>query len=97
MSSMDRAARLVLRLKTLKELWRFQSKGGKQNVNNVSSPAIAGKWLHFGTTAGIYYVLDRDTGAVVKPRSTAGSRSSARRSWRRTACMSPRSGRRCWR
>ncbi|WP_395716735.1 PQQ-binding-like beta-propeller repeat protein [Prosthecobacter sp.] len=51
--------------KTLKELWRFQSKGGKQNVNNVSSPAIAGKWLHFGTTAGIYYVLDRDSGAVV--------------------------------
>jgi outer membrane protein assembly factor BamB len=34
-------------------------------VNNVSSPAIAGKWLHFGTTAGIYYVLDRDSGAVV--------------------------------
>ena len=51
--------------KTLKELWRFQSKGGKQNVNNVSSPAIAGKWLHFGTTAGIYYVLDRDSGAAV--------------------------------
>jgi outer membrane protein assembly factor BamB len=51
---------------TLKEVWRFQSKGGKQNVNNVSSPAIAGKHLHFGTTAGIYYVLDRETGAVVK-------------------------------
>jgi hypothetical protein len=51
---------------TLKEVWRFQSKGGKQNVNNVSSPAIAGKYLHFGTTAGIYYVLDRETGAVVK-------------------------------
>jgi len=51
---------------TLKEVWRFQSKGGKQNVNNVSSPAIAGKHLHFGTTAGIYYVLDRETGVVVK-------------------------------
>lgn len=51
--------------KTLQELWRFQSKGGKQNVNNVSSPAIAGKHLHFGTTAGFYYVLDRDSGAVV--------------------------------
>ncbi len=51
--------------KTLKEIWRFQSKGGKQNVNNVSSPAIAGKWLHFGTTAGLYYVLDHETGAVV--------------------------------
>lgn len=51
---------------TLNEVWRFQSKGGKQNVNNVSSPAIAGKYLHFGTTAGIHYVLDRETGAVVK-------------------------------
>lgn len=52
--------------KTLKELWRFHSKGGKQNVNNVSSPAIAGKHLHFGTTAGFYYVLDRETGKAVK-------------------------------
>jgi len=51
---------------SLKEVWRFQSKGGKQNVNNVSSPAIVGQYLHFGTTAGIYYVLDRDTGVVVK-------------------------------
>ncbi|MCB1276364.1 PQQ-binding-like beta-propeller repeat protein [Prosthecobacter sp.] len=51
---------------TLKQVWRFQSKGGKQNVNNVSSPAIVGKYLHFGTTAGIYYVLDRETGKVVK-------------------------------
>ncbi|MEZ5384020.1 MAG: PQQ-binding-like beta-propeller repeat protein [Prosthecobacter sp.] len=51
---------------TLKEVWRFQSKGGKQNVNNVSSPAVVGDLLHFGTTAGIYYVLDRETGKVVK-------------------------------
>lgn len=51
---------------TLKQVWKFQSKGGKQNVNNVSSPAVVGKFLHFGTTAGIYYVLDRATGAVVK-------------------------------
>lgn len=51
---------------TLKELWRFTSKGGAQNCNNISSPAIAGKYLHFGTMAGLYYVLDRETGAVVK-------------------------------
>ncbi len=51
---------------TLKEVWQFQSKGGKQNVNNVSSPAIVAQYLHFGTTAGIYYVLDRATGAVVR-------------------------------
>ena len=51
---------------TLKQLWSFRSKGGAQNVNNISSPAIAGKYLHFGTSAGFYYVLDRETGAVVK-------------------------------
>lgn len=51
---------------TLKEIWRFQSKGGKQNVNNVSSPAVVGHLLHFGTMAGIYYVLDRETGKVVR-------------------------------
>lgn len=50
---------------TLDEVWHFQSKGGAQNCNNVSSPAVAGKYLHFGTMAGIYYVLDRETGRVV--------------------------------
>lgn len=50
---------------TLKEVWRFQSKGGRQNVNNVSSPAIAGNRLHFGTSSGFYYVLDRGNGSVV--------------------------------
>lgn len=50
---------------TLKEVWRFQSKGGRQNVNNVSSPAIAGNHVHFGTSAGFYYVLDRGNGRVV--------------------------------
>jgi outer membrane protein assembly factor BamB len=50
---------------SLKVLWRFASKGGAQNCNNVSSPAIAGSYLHVGTTAGFYYVLDRVTGDVV--------------------------------
>ncbi len=50
---------------TLKEVWRFQSKGGRQNVNNVSSPAIAGSRLHFGTSSGFHYVLDRSNGSVV--------------------------------
>jgi len=50
---------------SLKVLWKFASKGGPPNCNNVSSPVIAGKYLHFGTTAGLYYVLDRATGAVV--------------------------------
>ncbi|MHC4540988.1 MAG: outer membrane protein assembly factor BamB family protein, partial [Planctomycetota bacterium] len=40
--------------------------GGKANCNNVSSPAIAGRYLHFGTMAGSYCVLDRATGDIVK-------------------------------
>ncbi len=51
---------------SLKLVWRFETKGGAQNCNNVSSPAVIGDYLHFGTTAGIYYVLDRVTGKVVK-------------------------------
>ena len=50
---------------TLEVVWRFASRGGPQNCNNVSSPAVAGDTLHFGTMAGIYYVLDRATGELV--------------------------------
>jgi len=46
--------------------WKFHSHGGRANCNNVSSPAIAGGYLHFGTMAGSYYILDKDTGDVVK-------------------------------
>jgi len=51
---------------TLQVLWKFQSPGGKANCNNISSPAIAGRYLHFGTMAGFYYVLDSGSGALVK-------------------------------
>ncbi|MCB1229008.1 MAG: PQQ-binding-like beta-propeller repeat protein [Verrucomicrobiae bacterium] len=51
---------------TLKVLWKTPTDGGSGNVNNVSSPAVAGPYLHFGTTAGFYYVLNREDGAVVK-------------------------------
>ncbi len=51
---------------TLEVVWRFASRGGPENCNNVSSPAIAGDFLHFGTMAGYYYVLDRTTGVVVR-------------------------------
>jgi len=51
---------------TLRVVWEFETRGGKANCNNISSPAIAGRYLHFGTMAGSYYVLDADTGAVVK-------------------------------
>lgn len=51
---------------TLKVLWQRPTDGGAANCNNVSSPAVVGKYLHFGTTAGNYYVLDRETGDVVR-------------------------------
>ncbi len=46
--------------------WRFATRGGAGNCNNVSSPAIIGNYLHLGTMAGYYYVLDRMSGAVVR-------------------------------
>ena len=47
-------------------LWKFETGTDKSNCNNVSSPAIAGDYLHFGTMAGSYFVLDKDSGEVVK-------------------------------
>lgn len=46
--------------------WQFATRGGPGNCNNVASPAVVGRFLHVGTMAGYYYVLDRATGAVVK-------------------------------
>lgn len=51
--------------KTLNTVWRVETKGGPDNCNNVSSPAVVGPYLHVGTTAGIYYVFDRASGDVV--------------------------------
>ncbi|MEQ1826138.1 MAG: PQQ-binding-like beta-propeller repeat protein [Pirellula sp.] len=51
---------------TLAVKWRFESPGGKGNCNNVSTPAIVGKYIHFGTMAGYYFVLDRESGKEVK-------------------------------
>ncbi len=51
---------------SLDVLWRFETAGGKVNCNNVSSPALAGRFLHVGTMAGKYYVLDAAKGTVVK-------------------------------
>jgi outer membrane protein assembly factor BamB len=51
---------------TLRVVWKFETPGGKGNCNNVSSPAIAGRYLHFGTMAGSYYILDASNGTVVK-------------------------------
>jgi outer membrane protein assembly factor BamB len=49
----------------LKPIWRTPTDGGPANCNNVSSPAVVAGHVHFGTTAGDYYVLRADTGAVV--------------------------------
>ena len=46
--------------------WQYQTKGGAGNVNNVAAPAVAGDYLHVGTTAGHYYVLEAQSGKVVK-------------------------------
>ncbi|NQV25826.1 MAG: PQQ-binding-like beta-propeller repeat protein, partial [Rhodopirellula sp.] len=53
-------------LATLKVVWKFATEGGPGNCNNVAAPAIVGQFLHVGTTAGFYYVLDRKNGEVVK-------------------------------
>ncbi len=36
------------------------------NCNNVAAPAVIGKYLHYGSTAGYYYVIDRETGLTVR-------------------------------
>ena len=51
---------------TLKVVWKFVTRGGLGNCNNVASPAVAGNYLHVATMAGYYYVLDCESGALVK-------------------------------
>jgi len=51
---------------SLEPVWKFATDGGPANCNNISSPAIAGRYLHFGTMAGSYYVLDAADGTVVR-------------------------------
>lgn len=46
--------------------WRFQTRGGVGNCNNVAAPAVVGPYLHVGTTGGFYYVLNRASGAVTR-------------------------------
>jgi hypothetical protein len=52
--------------RTLDVLWRFKTRGGPGNCNNVATPAMIGNRVHVGTMAGYYYVLDRDTGALLR-------------------------------
>jgi outer membrane protein assembly factor BamB len=53
-------------VQSLQVKWTFATRGGLGNCNNVAAPAVAGKYLHVGTTAGFYYVLDRSDGNVVR-------------------------------
>lgn len=48
-----------------KVVWKVSTRGGPGNCNNVASPAVVGDYIHVGTMAGYYYVLERDTGAIV--------------------------------
>ena len=57
---------IALDQQTLEVAWRFTTRGGTGNCNNVASPALVGKYLHLGTMAGYYYVLDADSGTLVK-------------------------------
>ncbi|MFC1633381.1 PQQ-binding-like beta-propeller repeat protein [Planctomycetota bacterium] len=50
----------------LRVLWKYDTADDKANCNNVSTPAISRRYLHFGTMAGSYFVLDRNSGDVVK-------------------------------
>jgi outer membrane protein assembly factor BamB len=56
----------ALDAKTLAPQWKFATRGGPGNCNNVAAPAAIGSYLHVGTTAGYYYVLDQETGRVVR-------------------------------
>lgn len=51
---------------TLKILWKVPTRGGKGNCNNVSSPAVAGNHVHFGTTGGTYTILNAGDGTVAR-------------------------------
>lgn len=51
---------------SFKEIWRFATEGGEGNCNNVAAPAVVGDYLHVGTTAGYYYVLNRTTGTPMR-------------------------------
>ena len=52
--------------KSHRVLWKHATRGGPGNCNNVATPAVVGRYLHVGTTAGYYYVFDVVTGRVVK-------------------------------
>jgi outer membrane protein assembly factor BamB len=77
---------------TFKRVWTYESRGGAANCNNVSSPALAGKYLHFGTMAGSWIVLNAADGSLVR-ELRVGEPSSGHRSSPTAASTSPPSAR----
>ncbi len=51
---------------TGKKQWQFKTEGGQGNCNNVASPCVIDGYVHLGTMAGFYYVLDRSDGTLVR-------------------------------
>jgi outer membrane protein assembly factor BamB len=51
---------------TLSVKWTFATPREETNCSNVSSPVIIGRYLHFGTSSGRYFVLNRADGSKVR-------------------------------
>lgn len=51
---------------SLELIWKRATLRSPANCNNVSSPALCGDYVHFGTMAGVYYVLKQSDGSVVR-------------------------------
>ncbi|MAI35385.1 MAG: hypothetical protein CMM07_27420 [Rhodopirellula sp.] len=51
---------------TRRKQWQFKTEGGKGNCNNVASPCVIDGYVHIGTMAGFYYVLDCSDGKLVR-------------------------------
>lgn len=51
---------------TFQVRWRRETPGGGTRGTHLSSPALAGGYLHFGTTLGKYRVLDAARGTPVR-------------------------------
>ncbi len=56
---------VAIDIATQQVAWKFVTRGGPGNCNNVAAPTVMGNFLHIGTMAGFYYVLNRETGEVV--------------------------------
>ncbi len=57
---------VAINLETQAVVWKFVTDGSTGNCNNVAAPTVISDYLHVGTMAGYYYVLNRRTGEVVK-------------------------------